>query len=239
MRPVSFVRMRLDCGLAPIPHAESLNVLTPEPHAGTMLCERGRRHDHVRRDLREGGFAMAYRATKHRVHNRGIAPDSFLDQLVAWGRTTPDEIFAPNATHDVYSNIFRVLGPWRDVRHRRAVMLEVMRVLAGFESSWHWNEGRDVSNPTSVTSVTIEAGAWQVSANSMGFGPELRELVQRRAGSLDGTVFQTAMKRDHPLAMEYIARLLRRTVNHNGPVKRHEIDSWVRKDAVDEFLSLL
>jgi hypothetical protein len=33
--------------------------------------------------------------------------------------------------------------------------------------------------------------------------------------------------------------LLRRTVNHNGPVKRHEIDNWVRKDAVTEFQSLL
>lgn len=43
------------------------------------------------------------------------------------------------------------------------------------------------------------------------------------------------MKQDHSLAMEYIARLLRRTVNHNGPVKRHEIDSWLRQDAVTEF----
>ncbi len=43
------------------------------------------------------------------------------------------------------------------------------------------------------------------------------------------------MKQDHPLAMEYIARLLRRTVEHNGPVKRHEIDVWLRRDAVAEF----
>jgi hypothetical protein len=47
------------------------------------------------------------------------------------------------------------------------------------------------------------------------------------------------MKQDHQLAMEYIARLLRRTVNHNGPVKRHEIDGWLRRDAVSEFLSLI
>jgi hypothetical protein len=38
---------------------------------------------------------------------------------------------------------------------------------------------------------------------------------------------------------EYIAHLLRRTVRHNGPVKRHEIDAWLRRDAVDEFLELL
>jgi hypothetical protein len=47
------------------------------------------------------------------------------------------------------------------------------------------------------------------------------------------------MKQDHKLAMEYIARLLRRTVNHNGPVKRHEIDQWLRRDAVAEFQNLL
>jgi len=182
---------------------------------------------------------MAYHALKQRVHNRGVPPNSFLDQLVAWGRTASDDIFAPNSAHDVYSNVHQVLGPWQGIQHRRAVMLEVMRVLAGFESSWKWTEGRDVTNKTSITPTTIEAGAWQVSANSMGFGQELKSLVMARAGSLDGNDFQRAMKQDHQLAMEYIARLLRRTVNHNGPVKRHEIDRWVRRDAVAEFLSLI
>ena len=73
----------------------------------------------------------------------------------------------------------------------------------------------------------------------MSFGPELKDLVLRKVGSLDGNAFQRAMKRDHPLAMEYIARLLRRTVKHNGPVKRHEIDEWLRRDAVEEFQTLL
>jgi len=36
--------------------------------------------------------------------------------------------------------------------------------------------------------------------------------------------------------MEYIARLLRDTVRHNGPVKHHEIDDWLRRDAVEEFM---
>jgi hypothetical protein len=182
---------------------------------------------------------MAYLATKQHVLNRGVPPDSFLDELVAWGTTAPDDIFAPNPNQDVYSNVVSVLGPWQGLDHRRAAMLEVMRVLAGFESSWNWNEGVDRNNPTSVTPDTIEAGAWQVSANSMNFGQELKDLVLAKAGSLDGNDFQRAMKQDHLLAMEYIARLLRRTVNHNGPVKRHEIDSWLRKDAVTEFMSLL
>lgn len=182
---------------------------------------------------------MTYHATKQRVHNRGVPPGSFLDQLVAWGKTAPAQIFGPNSARDIYSNVSRVLGPWQGPAHRRAVMLEVMRVLAGFESSWNWNEGRDVHNATSITASTMEAGAWQVSANSMGFGQELKDLVRSRVGSLAGTNFQRAMKQDHLLATEYIARLLRRTVNHNGPVKRHEIDPWLRRDAVTEFLGLL
>ncbi len=182
---------------------------------------------------------MTYVATRQKVLNRGTPSTAFLDELVAWGRKADASIFAPNAHDDVYSSVAGSLGPWRDGSHRRAAMLEVMRVLAGFESSWNWNAGRDVTNPSSVTPETIEAGAWQVSANSMSFGPELKELVLRKAGSLDGTRFQAAMKHDHELAMEYAARLLRRTTRHNGPVKRHEIDAWLRRDAVAEFQSLL
>ena len=182
---------------------------------------------------------MAFHATKQKVHNRGVPPDSFLNELVAWGRTAPDEIFAANTATDIYSNVVGVLGPWQGIRHRRAVMLEVMRVLAGFESSWNWNEGVDTHNPNSTTPDTIEAGAWQVSADSMAFGQELKDLVRNKVGSLDGDDFQQAMKQDHPLAMEYVARLLRRTVNHHGPVKCHKIDPWLRKDAVVEFQALL
>lgn len=182
---------------------------------------------------------MSYIATKQHVANRGIPPNDFLDQLVAWGKHAPDEIFAPNSASDIYSSVVNTLGPWQGISHRRAVMMEVMRVLAGFESSWNWNAGRDTTNPTSITPDTIEAGAWQVSANSMNFGHELKDLVLAHAGALDGNSFQKAMKQDHPLAMEYIARLLRRTTRHNGPVRRHEIDPWLRRDAVAEFQTLL
>jgi hypothetical protein len=187
----------------------------------------------------EARLLMTYIATKQHVLNRGVPPDDFLDQLVEWGKRAPDEIFAPNAVSDVYSSVKNALGPWRDLRHRRAAMLEVLRVLAGFESSWDWSEGRDTTNATSVTPETIEAGAWQVSANSMNFGQELKDLVQRAVGTLAGNAFQQAMKADHALAIEYVARLLRRTTRHNGPVLRHEIDPWLRRDAVEEFEALL
>lgn len=182
---------------------------------------------------------MAFNFLKQKVKNRGVPPDSFLEELIAWGKSAPSVIFAPNANNDVYSSVRETMGPWRNDNHRRAVMLEVMRVLAGFESSWQWNAGVDTTNSTSTTTTTIEAGAWQVSANSMAFGQDLRDLVNTRVGTTEGTAFQAAMKADHLLAMEYIARLLRHTVNHNGPVKRHEIDPWLRRDAVEEFMSLI
>src|SRR5262245_8451414 len=102
----------------------------------------------------------------------------------------------------MYSIVPCTCGPLKDMSHRRAVMLEVMRVLSGFESSWNWNDGRDTTNPTSVTPDTTEAGAWQVSANSMNFGQELKDLVLAKVGTLDGIAFQKAMKQDHTLAME-------------------------------------
>lgn len=183
---------------------------------------------------------MNYTATKQHVFNRGVAPDDFLDQLVAWGKTAPDEIFATNAVSDIYSSVRNTLGPWEGLAHRRAVMLEVLRVLAGFESSWRWNAGVDTSNPDSDTPVEIEAGAFQVSANSMNFGDELKDLVRSHTnGSLDPDLFQAKMKSDHPLAIEYCARLLRRTTRHHGPVRDHEIDAWLRRDAVTEFQSFL
>jgi N-acetyl-anhydromuramyl-L-alanine amidase AmpD len=182
---------------------------------------------------------MSYLATRQHVLNRGRAPIAFLDELVAWGKDAPDEIFAPNTVSDIYSSVRNVLGPWESLQHRRAVMLEVLRVLGGFESSWRWVEGVDESNPDSDTPVEIEAGIFQVSANSMNFGPELRNLVKRKAGAVDPETFQRAMKKDHPLALEYAARLLRRTTRHHGPVRDGHIHRWLRRDAVAEFLSLL
>jgi hypothetical protein len=182
---------------------------------------------------------MAFHATKQKVFNRGIPPDDFLNQLVNWGKNAPDEIFVRNNNSDIYSDIDGILGPWEDLLHRRAAMLEVMRVLAGFESSWNWNADVDTTNPESNTPETMEAGAFQVSADSMNFGQELKDLVHAKVGSLDPTAFRNAMKQDHPLAMEYVARLLRRTINHHGPIKHHEIDEWLRRDAVAEFRSLV
>ena len=184
-------------------------------------------------------MVVSYNALSSPVHNRGKPSAAFLDELVEWGRNAPDDIFAGNEVYDIYSSVFDELGPYRTVGYRRAVMLEVLRVLAGFESSWDWNEGRDTTNTKSFAAKTTEAGAFQVSADSMRWGEELRTLVIARAGSDDPQVFQHAMKSDHGLAMEYAARLLRKTVNHHGPVKHNKIHPWLKKGAVQELMELL
>ena len=197
-------------------------------------------------------LGLTFLATKAKVSDKKPTPDSFLQQLVEWGKNAPEGIFADNATSndDVYPNFVKELGPYGDIVHRRACMLEVMRVLAGFESSWNWGEGIDQSKPEKLkkNSRATEAGAWQVSLDAVGNGNDLKTLlVGRGLDPTDAGAFQNAMKTDHPLAMEFIARLLRHTCHHNGPLFSHLVNGqlnetvhkWLNRDAVKEFQRLL
>jgi len=87
-----------------------------------------------------------------------------------------------------------------------------------------------------------------VSADSMNFGKELKDLVRKAlardgGGSLDSNAFQRVMKNDHQLAIEYAARLLRHTTKHHGPVngnkRSKKIYPWLSKPAVAEFQALV
>lgn len=196
---------------------------------------------------------MNFIATKAEVSNRGKAPDSFLRELVTWGRDAADEIFAPNDNADIYGKVKAELGPWESDLHRRAVMLEVMRVLAGFESSWGWSEGVDTSRAGSDTPENSEAGAWQVSNDARKLAKELDDLAKSK-GITGGIKFQQVTKFNHPFAMEFVARLMRHNTKHNGPLykgeerniirrslrgEEHSIYPWLSRDAVSEFKQLL
>lgn len=196
---------------------------------------------------------MNFHATKARVHNRGIPPDSFLEEMVNWAKTATDDIFAPNPLNDIYAKVKPELGPYTSLIHRKAVMLEVMRVLAGFESSWDWTEGVDTSRLGSDTPENSEAGAWQVSYDARQIHPELRSMLALE-GVHDGITFQRKMKFNHPLAMEFVARLMRFNTKHNGPLykgderfalrksvqaSQHSIYPWLSRASVQEFESLL
>ena len=124
--------------------------------------------------------------------------------------------------------------------HRRAALLEVMRVHAGFESSWDWNEGVDITNPHSVAHIEgQETGIFQVSFDSVLLGHNAMLPFAQAHGIDTPASFIPKMKADHQLAMEYYARLVRVSVQWAGPIKRHEIDQWLKAVAVAVFEQLL
>ncbi len=162
-------------------------------------------------------------------------PVSFLDALVDWALQAPDDIFAPNAADDVYSSVVTQLGPFVFTVHRKAVMLEVLRVLAGHESTWNWNQGVDRDKKGIKTSHTEEAGAFQCSADSMAWDQSLKDFVQTTLGATDDATFIAGSKSDHKFAIDYVARLLRITVEDSGPIVSHAIHHDLKRTAVAEF----
>lgn len=196
---------------------------------------------------------MNFVAATKAVYNRGSAPQAFLAEMVAWAKTAPDDIFERNEKADIYGKVSGDLGPFTSLLHRKAVMLEVMRVLAGFESSWDWKEGVDTSRLGEDTPENSEAGAWQVSYDARLLSPDLANLLVSN-GITNGIAFQRAMKFNHPLAMEFVARLMRHNTRHNGPLYKgdernairrslrgseHSIYPWLSRDAVKEFYEAL
>lgn len=99
----------------------------------------------------------------------------------------------------------------------------------------------DTTNAASMANPEgQETGAFQVSADSMVSDKSLSACVDRLAGKHDVVTFIDSMKSNHPLAVEYVARLLRfkttwcGTINHASMVIAH-----VRRDAVAEFQTFL
>ena len=195
-----------------------------------------------------------FSATKQKVQGRGVPPDSYLDELVAWGRSASAEIFASNSeSYDVFGKqeMVSIFGPWEGrpgnkkwLLHRKAVMLEILRCLGGFESSWNWKEGVDRTNKTSMANIEgQETGIFQVSYDSLRLeknGTTLRACVEKYCGgSHDIQDFIPNMKSNHQFALEYCARLLRINYRWDGPILRNEINSSLKPDAVQEFKALL
>lgn len=189
-----------------------------------------------------------YTALLRPIKGRGAPPPAFIDELIAWAKTAPSDIFAPNADpEDVFVRITPILGPWESALHRRAAMCELLRCLAGFESSWKWGEGVDMTNRRSQRLIVArETGIFQVSYDSLALDlagndqvDDLRQCVLKHCGTLKVQVFIDQMKINHRFALEYAARLLRNSFYWNGPIKRREIESSLSRAAVQEFKQLL
>jgi hypothetical protein len=176
------------------------------------------------------------------VLNRGSAPASFIRELIEWGRKAPDEIFAPNSSLvDIYALTKGTLGPWgSDMPKRRAGMLEVMRVHAGFESSWNWSEGVDRNNQHSLAHIEgQETGAWQVSFDSIYLHGDAMLPFAMVNDIGTPAKFIIAMKESHSIAMEYYARLVRASIAWAGPLVTGKILPELRRDALAEFQTAL
>lgn len=188
-------------------------------------------------------MSRTYSACLHPVANRGVPPISFLDQIVDTISTLPDVVFTPNENDDIYSKVHSVLGPtdgsaWTDMVNRKAAMCEVLRVLAGEESSWNWNCGADTS-AGHETPEQEETGAFQVSADSLRFDPSLPASLDQRFGTHDTEIFIYVMKQYHDFSVEYVTRLLRFNTSWDGPIDRGVVQQQVRRDAMAEFQSFL
>lgn len=200
---------------------------------------------------------MTFRAAKARVHNRGNPPDNFLEELIEWARKAPAEIFAPNAVPvDIYTVIKSSLATpagndgigspvyhWDSLLQRKAAMLEAMRVHAGMESSWTWILGVDTTNASSMRNISgQEAGIFQVSFDSTWIDGSAMKPFAVANNIETPQKFIPAMKRNHPLALEYYARLARVSIKWAGPLLRHGADSvypWLSRAAVAEFEGFL
>lgn len=203
-------------------------------------------------------MSTEFLATKKRVGDQGVPPDSFLDAIVTWTKAEEDSVFAPNPNPaDIYAKMAPVLAnkvdvdaegdpiyDWGGLTRRKAVILEVMRVHAGFESSWRWREGVDTTNARSMANLSgQETGIFQVSFDSIFLGDRAMEAFADRNGIETAEKFIVEMKANHTLALSYYARLIRVNIQWAGPLKRDEgrdsVSAHVSRDAVKEFVQLL
>ena len=124
--------------------------------------------------------AGQFKAIKQKVEDRGVPPDSYLNELIAWGRSAPDEIFASNsASFDVLGKAergfpVRTVG-WAAGKHRMDIAPEgghaqILRVPLGVlnprgngRKAWTrrtrpaWRTPWD-RKPASFRSATIRSG---------------------------------------------------------------------------------
>lgn len=174
--------------------------------------------------------------------NHGPTPISFLQDLLDWAKTAPDDIFAPNSEPGDAFNLLKPEGGWQSLAHRKATLLDAAVVHAGFESDWKWNEGVDTTNKTSLAYKTgEETGPWQVSADSQNIHHRaMFPFAEAHGiGIVDVDKFIVAMKTNKPLSCEYYFRLLRVSTTWAGPWNKGWITRDISPAAVAEWQALL
>lgn len=177
-----------------------------------------------------------------KVYNRGTVPLTLVKDIIEAVRAEPDSVFAPNGSYDVYSSVAAQLGPYESIKHRRAVMANVMMVEAGFESSWNYHDGRDTT-ANNTSACTSEAGLYQTSGNMNTYLEPRQELIDLQAKYCRSTTCtefrRCTMEPVKPFVHAHFMRATRITVKHWGPIKRKEINPWLSRACVKEVEALL
>lgn len=178
-----------------------------------------------------------------KVHNRGAPKFEVVKDIVSALRETPIEVFAENKNADVYGSVVGELGPWQSLKHRAAAMGAVMVVQAGFESSWDYFEGRDIS-ASNTSACTAEAGLYQTSGNMNTFSAEskavLIPLQEKYCKSTTCAEFQRCTKEPvKSFVHGHFIRASRITTRHWGPMVRKEINPWLKRECVKQIEALL
>lgn len=180
----------------------------------------------------------------YQVHNRGKAPFNVIKDIVLSLRQSPDEVFAPNDNYDIFSSIKPELGPWTSLKQRAASLGAAMVVQAGFESTWDYTEGRDMS-ANNTSSCTEEAGMYQTSGNMNDFNKEAQDVlkpyqIHMCGGKATCEEFKACTKEPNvSFTHGHFIRASRITVNHWGPIKRKEINPWLSRACASQIESLL
>lgn len=182
-------------------------------------------------------------ACMYKVHNRGIVPFSVVRDIVEAIRVTPVSVFAKNGNADVYGSVEREMGPYTSDLHRAAVMGAVMVVQSGFESSWNYQDGRDMS-ANNTSSCTEEAGLYQTSGNMNTFSVEAKATLQPfmalHCKSTTCSEFRRCTKEPVKAFVHgHFMRAARITTRHWGPMVRKEINLWLRKACALQIEQLL
>ncbi len=177
-----------------------------------------------------------YKATLEPIgHGHESPPVAFLDTILKWAQSESDTVFERNTGFDIYSVLEKL--PHTSLLERKAVALEALRCIGGFESNWNWKEGRDVSAGPE-TEEQMEAGAFQVSFDSSRLGPDLqRYLIEN--GIFHAGDFRTRIQVDPVFDCAYTFRLLRVSTRWDGPINRGWVTAAASLDAHKEWMALL
>lgn len=171
------------------------------------------------------------------VPQRGYPKPDVVEDIVKWVHLAPPEYFAANDSKmDIYNSVKPQLGPYTSLKHRRAVMAESLIILAARESTWDWNEGRDMS-ASNTSAETMESGIFQTSCNARNLKPVSADLkgIMAAHGITTCGQFITDTKSNHTFALEFTTKLLRFRTDHHGPVLRKEINPYLRRACVEQI----